>query len=92
MNYCLEKHSAPDSSEIMWDSEKYPTVNTDSVYAHGQYCISGLAYRDPTNKDVAKCQTIETIDIKLNRTKGFNQYNLECNPDGTEECVYKNGK
>lgn len=40
---CLEKHSAPDFTEFMWDIEKYPTMTKESVMIHGQYCKSGIA-------------------------------------------------
>ena len=40
---CLEKHSAPDDTQFYWDSTNYPTVNTESVYKHGEYCQSGVA-------------------------------------------------
>ena len=40
---CLEKHSAPDYTEFMWDLENYPEVTKESVMVHGQYCKSGLA-------------------------------------------------
>lgn len=40
---CLEKHSAPDYTEFLWDIQKYPTMTKESIMIHGQYCKSGTA-------------------------------------------------
>lgn len=99
MSMCLEMHSAPDATQIMWDSVNYPTVNKKSVYKHGQYCISGIAFRTPDNQDVAQCITIDGIKLndtvsndgtKLNNTEPKNfQLQLECYP-GKSMCIYQN--
>lgn len=40
---CLEKHSAPDYTEFLWDLDKYPRMTKESIMIHGQYCRSGTA-------------------------------------------------
>lgn len=56
---CLEKHTAPDTIQFLWDNEQYPDVTKESVLAHGQYCQSGIAFRDKTNQDIATCVSID---------------------------------
>ena len=56
---CLEKHSAPDKTQFLWDIGKYPEINVESLYAHGIFCQSGLAFRKSDN--VAECVTIDEI-------------------------------
>ena len=60
MKVCMEKHSAPDGTVIMWDAVKYPTITTEAVYFHGKYCQSGIAKRKSTNE--AECVTFTRID------------------------------
>lgn len=61
---CLEKYSAPDNTEFLWDSERYPELNKDSVYAHGLYCQSGIALRKPDDQSIAMCVTIDKIGVQ----------------------------
>lgn len=62
---CLEKNSAPDGIQIVWDSSKYPEVNTQSIYAHGTYCQSGLAFKVG---DMAECVSINGVGVTQSET------------------------
>ena len=68
---CLEKHSAPDFTEFMWDLDKYPKITKDSVLAHGQYCKSGTASmklkkaKDNDNKDILVIPTKDDPEANI---------------------------
>ena len=51
-----------------WDEQLYPVVNLESIYAHGKYCQSGLAYKDEESctEDgcYAKCISIDQISTR----------------------------
>ena len=47
----------------MWDYDLYPVINKTSIYKHGQYCQSGLAYMKKDNKWIAECVTIDEITL-----------------------------
>lgn len=80
---CLEKFSAPDNVEFLWDAETYPDVNRDSIYAHGRFCASGIAWRKANN--VAQCVTLDEIWVTSNNTHPHSApYN--CTPEGKEKC------
>lgn len=68
---CLEMHSAPDQTQIMWDRVNYPKMTKESVFKHGRYCISGFAYQRKDNPDIAQCISIDTIRLSFNETQGF---------------------
>lgn len=84
----MEKHSAPDNVNIMWDAENYPVIDKESIYIHGRYCQSGFATRKTDWE--AECITINKISLSYNETKTF-ETTLECQPDGKTECIYKKG-
>ena len=62
--------------------------------AHGTYCNSGTAWRDPTNKDNAICISIDTISASTEKTPativtpGLDKKTLSCTPDGETYCHY----
>lgn len=61
---CLEKYSAPDFTELVWDLENYPSMTKESIQVHGQYCKSGTAVQKQTMKDFNGLQrpSIPTVD------------------------------
>ena len=75
----------------MWDSEKYPKVTKEAVLAHGQYCLSGVAYRK--ENDVAVCISIDKIKTAPDDSSDGNEaaYPFECKPDGKTMCHYYKG-
>ena len=102
---CLEKHSAPDYTEFMWDNVKYPEMTKLSVMVHGQYCKSGIASMklkngkipgksDPESK-IAICLTIDDIfgqTADKNDDAGLPIVKpYQCSPDGKTHCLYKKG-
>jgi hypothetical protein len=45
----------------LWDLEKYPEVTKKAVLGHGQYCQSGIAFRNNENNNIAECVSIDQI-------------------------------
>ena len=62
--------------------------------AHGTYCKSGTAWRDPTNKDIAICVSINKISASTEKSPAtikepfLEQRFLNCTPDGETYCHY----
>ena len=94
---CLEKHTAPDGIQFVWDNEQFPLVTKKSVLTHGQYCQSGIAFRNIENPDIAECVSIDQIQIAENAEKDAKRQDVvspyPCVPNGSSMCNYmKNGE
>lgn len=72
VNTCFEKYVAPDQSQFFWDADTYPEMNRDSIWHHGQFCQSGLAYQKSGNKYVAECVTVNQYNVTPWFTYGDN--------------------
>jgi len=87
---CLEKHSAPDKIEFMWDSEKYPEITKEAVMIHGQYCQSGIAMK--VDETTAKCTSITKVMVADNAEDETPAKQLpidgpySCTPNGETVC------
>lgn len=83
---CLEKHTAPDGIQFLWDLEKYPEVTKKAVLGHGQYCQSGIAFRNNENNNIAECVSIDQIQIAQSKEKDSKRDDVEfpypCEPNG----------
>jgi hypothetical protein len=65
--------------------------------AHGTYCKSGTAYRDPSSPSTAICVSINNVDETTEKNPKTNAGSLDlatlkCKPDGDHYCHYAKRK
>jgi hypothetical protein len=62
------------------------------VLTHGQYCQSGIAFRNQKDTDIAECVSIDKIQIAESKEKDAKRKDSSapypCNPNGQTMCNY----